>query len=709
MTSIPRRISDSPLGSVRRWFGSLGKKRKEGKQEGIDYGGEVGCDEQSTGEDPSAWTGERLEHLDCMCARSDPSASKYVDQDAVNEVTESLTGRYNTWKEWYDARASDMSPQSIVIYSNEELRENVDLDVPLQIKHTTIEPVISSSLTSEPCERLGIDGLLSHFNELLSTSYSVETPGLRRVLEQCIERRYDFGMAFGRLRTLWFDWIGSEDHHGDWERVLRSDFTNLIQLLEDREQKDEEDRRNAFDRERNLITNPFVDPRRLWDLNSNRVVPIYAVHESYLIDEPSSKIWPVSHSWMAEERRCQVDTPINGHEWRVPFPSDTTLDRVRIELLNLGAEYVWLDVLCLRQADSRKPESEQLRKSEWELDVPTIGQIYSGNPHIVTYLNGLGRPFEVGDTTNPRHWINRAWTLQEGSVNTLIGGLTAQSPFLSLMQREESGTPDTSESERQVKQVFDRLCMALHTGFHLWSHVFPALEAMLNRTGTYEIDRIAGLAFMLWDLGSERLPVYLCNEDSSAARERAWRVLLMESDVGCCYHLAYLYPVPGDDDSTWRPSWRQLTAREIPLGPMADIAKFRVCYEENAVREGGALKLPAPLVRNCTIQLLAEPNAEGYCRRGKLTVNVGGFIKHRHSFTVEAHHQQRISEDQKYVLVGNVEESNSPFVSYGFWIVGIETKPGSIRKVTVLRMESEDDRDRLIELDLAPETEVTII
>ncbi len=43
------------------------------------------------------------------------------------------------------------------------------------------------------------------------------------------------------------------------------------------------------------------------------------------------------------------DTPINGHEWPVPMPSDADLDLIRIEMLNNGAEYVWLDVLCLRQ------------------------------------------------------------------------------------------------------------------------------------------------------------------------------------------------------------------------------------------------------------------------------------------------------------------------------------------------------------------------
>ncbi|KAK0194411.1 hypothetical protein F5146DRAFT_1035780 [Armillaria mellea] len=39
-------------------------------------------------------------------------------------------------------------------------------------------------------------------------------------------------------------------------------------------------------------------------------------------------------------------------------------------MLNLGADLVWLDVLCLRQKGGPR---DHLRAQEWELDVPTIG------------------------------------------------------------------------------------------------------------------------------------------------------------------------------------------------------------------------------------------------------------------------------------------------------------------------------------------------
>ena len=129
---------------------------------------------------------------------------------------------------------------------------------------------------------------------------------------------------------------------------------------------------------------------------------------------------------MEEELRHNIDTPINGYKWPVPIPIDTTLEHVRVELLNLGAVYIWVDVLCLRQVGST--ENERLRLEEWKLDIPTIGNIYRECLKTVYYYSGLGRPFRIGDLTSKRHWINRAWTLQEVSENSVIGGIAADSP-----------------------------------------------------------------------------------------------------------------------------------------------------------------------------------------------------------------------------------------------------------------------------------------
>ena len=144
-------------------------------------------------------------------------------------------------------------------------------------------------------------------------------------------------------------------------------------------------------------------------------------------------------------------------------------------MIRLGVRYAWLDVLCLRQlaqpnlatdlaipvstevADSyatrlvdRIPVStkamesiplstevverrEQRRLEEWKVDVPIIGAIYSnldgdglyGGGPIVIFMSGLGRPFRDEVWDSKRHWLRRAWTLQESPVlnKCLIAGL----------------------------------------------------------------------------------------------------------------------------------------------------------------------------------------------------------------------------------------------------------------------------------------------
>ncbi len=136
-------------------------------------------------------------------------------------------------------------------------------------------------------------------------------------------------------------------------------------------------RREVLDHDR--ITKQWVDPRRVWDLCANRVVP-YWVADTF----PCG----ISHAWVDEKDRVSVMTPINGYEWPVPMPKDANLDLVRIEMLNLASEYAWLDILCLRQEGGK---NEHLRFEEWKVDVPTIGWVYYG-ARVVCYFSGLSRP-----------------------------------------------------------------------------------------------------------------------------------------------------------------------------------------------------------------------------------------------------------------------------------------------------------------------------
>ncbi len=92
------------------------------------------------------------------------------------------------------------------------------------------------------------------------------------------------------------------------------------------------------------------------------------------------------------------------------MPKDANLDLIRIELLNYGAKYAWLDVLCLRQEGGK---GEDLRLEEWKLDVPTIGSLYGEAERVVCYFKGLGRPLDLtpGYFESDRCCFRLAWKL----------------------------------------------------------------------------------------------------------------------------------------------------------------------------------------------------------------------------------------------------------------------------------------------------------
>ncbi|KAJ3556036.1 hypothetical protein NM688_g2247 [Phlebia brevispora] len=640
-----------------------------------------------------------LGRLDCRC--SDPNTtSELTDQRPVPTIFDSLVTKYNYWQEWTQSRLSYKSPHEVVIYSDEEQREKAALEVLLQIMHTTTHPVISSSRAAVPCESLGTDGLLSELNEVLGTSYSTDVPGLLSILEQCIKRKYDFGTAFGRLRTSWVYHV--EDPTSDCPTrhfyKPRTDFSAIVNSLDARERKDEEDRIRALSPTGTGVINPLIAPRRVWDLYSNRVIPTWVVQDVELWNPHRGYwIWAVSHSWMADNLRHSVDTPINGHEWLVPIPIDTTLDRIRVELLNLGAAYAWLDVLCLRQEDYSKPEKEEIRKEEWKLDVPIIGRIYHDNPHIVAYLSGLGRPFEIGDINNDRHWLNRAWTIQEGTRNVLVGGMTARSPQF---------PPDMEHVHFSVKHFYNRFFMALDTHSYL-VNVFRALETMLDRKATNEVDRIAGLAYMVLpdDGDDRRIPVYIRGDDSPDEHETAWGLLIPEMNYTFRTQLAFLFPAPGDGDVAWRPSWAQLAARKTPL-PWNYEAWLGCDDDVNIRRDHGLyFRFHGYVLEDCKVQYLAAPDGEGHCRRGKLTIKVGDPVK-TETISMAAHHQVPIPMDHTYVLC--TPHATVARMHMMFWMVGLYTNSGCIRKVSVLKLENwEQDWERMNRL--AQEAIITLV
>ncbi|SJL04638.1 uncharacterized protein ARMOST_08006 [Armillaria ostoyae] len=252
----------------------------------------------------------------------------------------------------------------------------------------------------------------------------------------------------------------------------------------------------------NQIVNLRLPPRRVWDLCSNRVVPWWSVD-----------YWPkaISHAWVGEKDRVDVQTPINGYEWPVPIPNDTSLDLVRIEMLNLGLEHVWLDVLCLRQVGG---PGEDIRREEWKLDVPTIGAVYHQN-RVVWYLSGLGRPLSLkeGDLESDRCWFRRAWTLQEVGMEREIAGDTPDGPMHTV-----------HDGWKYETKLLARFHEQLWSMEHVLDTRLLMLENMRNRLSTNPVDKVAGLAFCLF---SKTIPAYYENESV----EEAWSALVNSMDA----------------------------------------------------------------------------------------------------------------------------------------------------------------------------------
>ncbi|KAK0434506.1 hypothetical protein EV421DRAFT_1340250 [Armillaria borealis] len=266
-----------------------------------------------------------------------------------------------------------------------------------------------------------------------------------------------------------------------------------------------------------------IPPRRIWDLFSNRVVPWWVIRM-----HPRG----VSHAWVDEAERISVWTAINGYAWPVPLPRGVDLRLLRIELLELGAEFAWVDVLCLRQLGGLRKDKREL---EWRLDVPTIGIVYdefwrrfcSIGP-LMYYFNGLGRPMgRHVDLESKRSWFQRAWTLQEMSVDYLIGGETSEDVEGGYREelaalRHINGTPDVPN-----------LGCPLST-----SLLLNVLKEMQTRVSTNPRDKVAGLSYLFL---LRCIPAY----SPSQNEEDVWSVIVREMDLRVRGQLFFLYPRPG--------------------------------------------------------------------------------------------------------------------------------------------------------------------
>ncbi|KAK0472427.1 hypothetical protein EDD18DRAFT_1301953 [Armillaria luteobubalina] len=513
------------------------------------------------------------------------------------------------------------------------------------------------------CADLGVIGLLEKLNDTFGTSYNLnldtyeasECPStpqalaeftfhrnvrhLYSLLGHCVQRSSDFGTAYACLRRFWYD-------------LTTIDFKHELRR---REEEDRRRRQNA----RGRITTPDIPPRRVWDLHANRVVP-YWVGWAFP--------YGISHAWMEDTERVDVWTPINGYKWPVPIPKDTSLDLIRIEMLNLGVQYAWLDVLCLRQAGGPR---EDLRAEEWKVDVPTIGYVYQRSRKVVCYFSGLGRPLSLkpGDFESNRFWFNRAWTLQEISEHMIVSGETGDGIVQEDIQTKFRGQLASLERIRAP-------CASIT--------VFDFLSQMKNRVSTNPMDRVAGLIYLL---RPKYIPIY----DAAQSQEDAWVALVDAMEYSSRIELLFLYPKPGNGSKYWRPSWKQVMSKKttsLSCSGLEWIGKFSRMEETDANWFEGT-RIDAGDVRGLS-------NRKGSrARQGELTVK--DYTGAPHKFEIVANHAYPIP-DGSYILIGRGTYSKT---LAHFWVIGRRLRDGRFKKVSVFSMPDKEERRRLQELGIA--------
>ena len=358
---------------------------------------------------------------------------------------------------------------------------------------------------------------------------------------------FDFGFAYAAVRIAWKHF---NEHDVDCSKisVQRGQWHKHARMLDEARSKAIEVYSSSGQVQQEVITLPYsIMPRRLWDLKSNRVIDFRILHAAQPTIETRPGFWAVTHSWTSD--MSPVWTSINQHQWPVPLPKDISLEYLRSELLTLGAEYVWIDVLCLRQ-QSEDNYLEQLRQEEWKVDVPTIGNIYRAAKNIVRYFNGLGVCFSNKDWDSPRHWLQRAWTLQEiAAENTTINGGTSQDRgkvFLNCRGEVSGKVINLRSAIRPVIQL------AAQVDSQHGCEVYELAQEMARRHASQPVDKLSGLFYLL---RTTKLPCY----DQEKTSEDFW---------GQCFHLLPAerkaeillnFPYRGSDKQ-WFPTWAQVLA-----------------------------------------------------------------------------------------------------------------------------------------------------
>jgi len=381
---------------------------------------------------------------------------------------------------------------------------------------------------------------------------------------------YDFGTAYYIASTVFV----KVSLNGQ-EIIPEISSSNFMREVLDAVERQQEKRDDFHVRQgyagTEVIHAPYKTlPRRIWDVRSNRVIlfsyltiksiqldPSSGVWEVKFLDsdhDAAPEFWAVSHSWVQDPK--PIYTRANRWEWPVPLPQSVSLHQVRLELLDLSAKYVWLDILCLRQSCTGAAISNDLmikrekeREREWKLDVPTIGNIYRIAVTIVRYFNGLGCNFSSQNWDDRRHWLQRAWTLQEirPEDSTLNGGVSGTTNLWNTRGVFSGNEMTLRQAMEPLWELAGHLDMDQEKSH---GEIYRLVKEMSRRHASSDLDKITGIFYLL---RTTLLPTYLEGTLPSEAWEKCFHVLANQTQLELFFEFPY-----ANDDGKWFPSWSQL-------------------------------------------------------------------------------------------------------------------------------------------------------
>ena len=181
-----------------------------------------------------------------------------------------------------------------------------------------------------PCKKLDQEVLWRSLTALVGLQEETDLRQVEYDIRYFFACDYDFGLAYAAARVAW------KHYEPRMISTKRSQWHKHAYMLDEARSKVIE---RDLDSGQELISLPYsIMPCRIWDLRSNRVVDFRMLHAAQSTIGNPPPFWAVTHSWTND--MSPMWTAINQHQWPVPLPKDISLEYLRSELLELGAEFV---------------------------------------------------------------------------------------------------------------------------------------------------------------------------------------------------------------------------------------------------------------------------------------------------------------------------------------------------------------------------------